>query len=275
MAPKQGDFNPKWPLVPTTLVRRTTLVTEAEDRLPVYTLTFNIPEGEAYGGILTHRMDLGDYLWIVRPDGRSRSYSMSERREKDFDITFKPYPDGFLSGYLNTLNVGDTIKCVGRISRVTYNPGNYLGLVAFGIGITECFPIAEAELAKGKVDHVRLLWASRTMADTFWKEQIDSLSKKYLERFSIQYLLSREQREGCLEGRINPSVLADVFQPKQPDDARFHTAGTGEMIRMADDMLTKAGYPMAKHALFPATSAAKALGFRNSNMRNDPFLPLV
>lgn len=265
MAPKEGDFNPKWPFVPTTLLRKTTLVTEAEDRLPVHKLTFSIPEGEAYDAILAHRMDLGDYLYMVRPDGRRKSYSVSERREKEFDITFKPYPDGLLSGYLNALNVGDTIQCVGRISRVTYTPGKYLGLVAFGIGITECLPIAEAELSKGKVDHVRLLWASRTMADTFWKKRIESLSKKYPQRFSIQYLLSREQREGCLEGRINPSILANVFQPKHPNDARFHTVGTGDMIRMADDMLTKAGYPMPKHALFPATSAEKALAIRNGN----------
>ena len=47
----------------------------------------------------------------------------------------------------------------------------YVGVVTYGVGITEALPVAEAELKKGDADSVRLLCASRTMADTFWHDR--------------------------------------------------------------------------------------------------------
>merc|ERR1712137_478042 len=121
------------------------------------------------------------------------------------------YPNGRASGYLDQLEVGDEIGSFGMKAGRHRNPGSYVGIVAYGVGITECLPVAQAELEKGDAKKVKLLWASRTMEDTFWHEKIETLEKEYPDRFEMVHILSREQKEGCLHGRINTSVLSKVF----------------------------------------------------------------
>lgn len=75
--------------------------------------------------------------------------------------------------------------------------------------------------------------------------------------------LSRERRDGCLHGRVNASVLANVFKSDYRADARFLSVKTAEMMVAAGDLVHDAGYPMPEHALFPGTSAAKTLLHRS------------
>ena len=80
---------------PATLLRKTTLVEEAEGRLPVHTLTFANPPGVGSLGV---RMDVGDVVKVVVPGYKPKSYSMSDERPGEFDITVKVYPNGRASG---------------------------------------------------------------------------------------------------------------------------------------------------------------------------------
>ena len=62
----------------------------------------------------------------------------------------------------------------------------HVGVVAFGVGITEGLPIAEAELLRGGAERVHLVWAARTHEDMVrererereellaWKNQMES-----------------------------------------------------------------------------------------------------
>merc|ERR1719414_2424611 len=93
--------------------------------------------------------------------------------ENEFDITFKVYPNGRASGFLNRLEIGDYINTFGLRKGRTRNPGKFFGGVAYGVGITEILPVAEAELEKGDAEKVVVLWASRTLADTFWYEKVE------------------------------------------------------------------------------------------------------
>ena len=167
---------PWWTGVPTTLLRKTTLVTAAENRLPVHTLTFSIPEDHRFTGKAKSHSDialeLGDVVKIVIPGYKPKSYSVSALRDKEFDVTFKVYPNGRASGYLDRLKVGDQAYSFGMSAGRVRNPGNYLGIVAYGVGITEALPIAQAELADTNVEEVTLLWASRTIEDTFWQDDL-------------------------------------------------------------------------------------------------------
>ena len=74
------------------------------DRLPVYTLTFADP-----GERMPCRIECGDVVKIVVPNYKPKSYSMSRQGDGEFDITYKYYPGGKCSGYLESLNVGDEI----------------------------------------------------------------------------------------------------------------------------------------------------------------------
>jgi len=246
---------PWWTGVPTKLIRKTTLIPAALNHLPVYTLTFAIPKNATFTGrAKPHsevKIDLGDVVKVVIPNYKPKSYSMSALREEEFDITLKVYPNGRASGFLDRLKVGEEVNTFGISAKRTRNPGSFVGIVAYGVGITEGLPISKAELEKGDAEQVVLLWASRTSEDTFWKEDIASLTEKYPEKFKIVYILSREDREGCLHGRVNPTVLQQVFQPTHKEEARFLSVGTKEMMRMTDGYFAEINYLMPKHHLIP------------------------
>jgi len=228
-------------LLPVKLIRKVQLVREAKDRLPVHTLTFELPSYQSDLGV---RMDHGDVIKVVVPRHKIKSYSMSDKGDNWFDITFKVYPGGKSSGYLDGIAIGDTMRCFagGALRR---NPGEKVGIVAFGVGITEGLPLAMAELEKSDARQVRLLWASKTYQDMFWLDKISSLQEVHGERFHFISILSREDRAGSLKGRINRDILKTVFDgpyATEKDSVRFTTVGTKNMMKDAYRMLRELDY---------------------------------
>ena len=65
------------------------------------------------------------------------------------------------------------------------------------------------------------------------------------------HILSREEREGCLHGRVDSTVLRQVFQPTDTEKARFLSIGTKEMMRMTDGYFAEINYRMPNHHLIP------------------------
>ena len=129
--------------------------------------------------------------------------------EQEFDVTFKVHPNGRASGYLNRLQIGDSIQSFGMAKNKCRNPGGkWIGIVAYGVGITEALPMARAELERpgpGPLTTVTSVWASRTLHDTFSHDQIQALQQTYSEtnknendttnRFEMAFLFSRESNE--------------------------------------------------------------------------------
>ena len=214
------------------------MVEPTDSHLAVHTLTFAIPPANRNDNdnkeddtsrrkkVIAHaqvRLDHGDVVKLVIPHYKPKSYSMSALRltpEQEFDVTFKVYPNGRASGYLNRLQLGDTIQSFGMAKNKCRNPGGkWIGIVAYGVGITEALPVARAELERpgpGPPTTVTLLWASRTLHDTFWHDQIQALQHAYpcspptttesssetnsnnndsTNRFEMAFLFSRESNE--------------------------------------------------------------------------------
>mmetsp|Transcript_5297 Transcript_5297/g.5167 ORF Transcript_5297/g.5167 Transcript_5297/m.5167 type:complete len:158 (-) Transcript_5297:284-757(-) len=136
-------------------------------------------------------------------DYKPKSYSMSALRlaENEFDITLKVYPNGQASGFLDRLQIGEELQTFGISAKQTRQQGAYVGIVAYGVGMTDGLPIAKVELEKGDAQSMVLLWASRTWDDTFWKEDIAALTTHYPDTFTMVHILSREEHDGCLYGR--------------------------------------------------------------------------
>lgn len=192
---------------------------------------------------------------MVIPGYKPKSYSISDLRETEFDVTVKVYPNGRASGFLDRLQIGDTIGSFGKHAARSYNPGSYVGIIVFGVGITEGYPVAKAELLEANTTStkkvVKLLWASRTVADTFWKDELEELARQYPDNFEMVYLYSREQADGALHGRVSPALLQQVFDPPVKEEARFLSVGTKAMMKDVDGMLEEIGYPMPHHHLLP------------------------
>lgn len=232
------------------LLRKQCLVTAVRgdnvtwwERLPVHTLTFANPDSAPLGV----RIDAGDVVKVIVPGVKPKSYSMSRQGEGEFDITFKTYPNGACSGYLDSLQIGDEIQCFAK-GKKSRNAGTHLGLVAFGVGITEALPVAEAELAKEDAMDVKLIWASKTWADTFWHNQINALKTQYGDRFELVHVLSREERAGCRHGRVDPKMLEVEFAwDADRDGFRFMSVGTKVMMKEFDRMIHGLGFEYPKH----------------------------
>merc|ERR1712176_702004 len=94
------------------------------------------------------RLELGDVVKMVIPNYKPKSYSMSALREDEFDVTLKVYPNGRASGFLDRLEIGQSINSFGLTKGKTRNVGDYVGVIAYGVGITEGLPVARAELEK-------------------------------------------------------------------------------------------------------------------------------
>jgi len=267
---------PWWVGVSTKLIRKTTLVEPScpvnspdygvgNSRLSVHTLTFEIPQGNEFSGrAIPHnniRLDYGDVIKVVVPNYKPKSYSLSALRpeKNEMDITVKIYPNGRASGYLDRIPVGGHMNSFGMKAGRSRNPGKFFGGIAYGVGITEILPVAEAELKKGDAEKVVVLWASRTSADTFWSDRIERMEKEYGDKFEMIYMYSREDSPdpSILKGRINPTVLKEVFEPRikkanlSNSDARFLAIGTKELIALTGKMLTSIGFAMPKQELLP------------------------
>jgi len=196
------------------------------------------------------RIDVGDVVKVVVPNVKPKSYSMSRQGDGEFEITYKYYPNGPCSSYLHSLAIGDEIQCFPKGAKKR-NAGARVGLVAFGVGITEALPVAAAELEKREAETVKLVWASKTWADTFWHDEIERLLAARGDRFEVTYILSREDRDGCRRGRVDSKVLAEEFAfPGDVAGFRFLSVGTKQMMKEFDAMIQSLGYEYPAHKLF-------------------------
>ena len=77
------------------------------------------------------------------------------------------------------------------------NQQQHVGLIAFGVGITEALPVARSQLAKpvDVVERVVLLWGNKTWMDVFWQEELQELAQQHPGRFQVVFALSREDHE--------------------------------------------------------------------------------
>jgi NAD(P)H-flavin reductase len=247
----------RWGGQPVTLLHKLPIVSDDNCRLPVYTLTFSTPVGS---DALDCDISMGDVVKVVVPNYKPKSYSMSAARHGQFDITFKVYPNGRASGYLNSIQIGQQITVFGKPKGKIRQEGSHAGFIAYGVGITEALPIATAELQKNSITNVLLLWASKTTGDTFWHDEILLLKEEFESRFVFREILSREVKDTALYGRINSDILREVFDmtwgtgigDKNEHDrvgVRFLSVGTKEMMRETDVMLASIGYDMPGHSL--------------------------
>lgn len=241
--------------VPCTLVRKRTLV-EADlegEHLPVRTFTFTSPEdAQARFDPMAVDLSVGEVVKVETDVKKPTSYSLSDKRadRREFDLTVKIYPGGRVSGLLDALQPGETVGMWKKPSWNVAQAGTHVGMIAFGVGITEVLPVAEAQLSNPEVRRVVVLWQSRSRQDTF-----SALKAKHGEQFKLVHALSREKAPGAMYGRVSVPMIHQVFlEPWGAAGAdtasmRFLTVGTKEMMWGAEEMLWELGFPFPAHAL--------------------------
>jgi len=135
------------------------------------------------------------------------------------------------------LRPGDVLEVaapVGRF-RTAVDPMRARSYVAFaaGSGITPVLSLAAHLLGRETKSRFTLVYGNRSMARTMFTEETLSLKNRYLGRFAVHFVMSREpQHTALLNGRIDAAKVQE-FAHQMPDIAaadEYFVCGPGRMV---------------------------------------------
>ena len=194
----------------------------------------------------------GQYINIkknIAGEELRRAYSIcSSPKSGELRIAVKAVDNGSFSVFAATiLKVGDVLevsKPLGKFILETElsNAKNYLGIAA-GSGITPMMSMIKAVLTDEPNSTFTLIYGNKTTADTIFKDEIVLLQNTYPTQFNVQYVFSREQKDGALFGRIDKGNLNFILKNKFKDssfDAAF-LCGPEMMISTLKETLIENG----------------------------------
>ena len=201
------------------------------------------------------RFQPGQYLTLRQRVGNEdlrRSYSIcASPDDGELRVGVRHVRGGAFSSWLHeALREGDTIEALPPQGKFVVPPGDgtprHLLLVAGGSGITPMMAIAGHVLAHEPATHITLVYANRKSASTMFKEELEDLKNRYLARFSIFALFSREAVESPLNaGRLDQgkmaALLASVIDAR--GIAHAFVCGPHGMNDAVQAALTDAGLP--------------------------------
>jgi ring-1,2-phenylacetyl-CoA epoxidase subunit PaaE len=201
-----------------------------------------------------YRYTPGQYLTLrATIDGEDvrRSYSIcSGLDDGELRVVIKRVAGGAFSGWANEqLRPGDTLAVMtpgGRFG-VPIQPGTARTLVAFaaGSGITPVMAILKTVLHR-EAGRCFLFYGNRTTDSIIMREQLEDLKDRYLARFSVFHVLSREQQDiPVLDGHLDAKKLQLLMRTMVPIaqvDQAF-VCGPQPMIEGLEKALAEIGMP--------------------------------
>jgi ring-1,2-phenylacetyl-CoA epoxidase subunit PaaE len=139
-----------------------------------------------------------------------RSYSIcSSPFDNELRVAVKRVYDGAFSTFANQkLKEGDILDVLPPTGTFftelnNTNKKNYVFFAA-GSGITPIISIIKTILLTEPESSVTLVFGNKNVSSIIFKEQLEALKDKYLQRVSIYHILSRERTEAEINyGRIN------------------------------------------------------------------------
>ena len=212
------------------------------------TLTFDIPEALASEFSFIQGQNL-TLKTIIDGEEIRRSYSIcSAPQEQELTVAVKKVAGGIFSTYVNDiLKAGMTIDVLPPTGNFytalkKENKKNYVAFAA-GSGITPIISIIKATLLSEPESNFTLLYSNKTFNSVIFLEELEGLKNKYVNRFNLINLFSRENADAAIfNGRITNEKLANLsklIQYKSIDD--FFICGPAEMIFCVKDFLVERG----------------------------------
>jgi ring-1,2-phenylacetyl-CoA epoxidase subunit PaaE len=202
-----------------------------------------------------YRFAPGQYLTLRRDfaDGeKRRSYSIcSGPDDSVLRIGVKRVDGGAVSSWVNdAIAAGDVIDVMTPTGRfgVAHDPGaaRIHACFAAGSGITPILSIARGLLAREKRSRVFLFYGNRSVADIMFREEIEDLKDRYLGRFSVLHVLSRESQDlPVLNGRLDREKVQGLLRHAVPGRSIDHAfvCGPVEMSETVEAALAEIGLP--------------------------------
>lgn len=202
-----------------------------------------------------YRFQQGQYLTLEAEIGGEtvrRSYSIcSGLDDGELRVAVKRIDGGRFSGFANeNLKAGDRIDVMTPMGRFTtpLEPEAarvFLG-VAAGSGITPILSIARTVLAREPESRFVLLYGNRGVGSILFQEALDDLKDRFLDRFTLVHVLSREAGDVTLSsGRIDAAKIETAVRHLAPGGRVDHAflCGPGGLVEAGRGALAALGLP--------------------------------
>jgi len=217
-------------------------------------IAFEVPDDLKNDYLFKHGQNL-TLRTVINNEEVRRSYSIcSCPAENELRVAIKKAPYGKFSSWANNmLKKGDVVEVMPPTGTfyTELNPAHkkkYLA-VAAGSGITPVISIIKTTLLTEPNSSFTLVYGNQHRNSIIFKEQLEALKNKYINRLAIHYLLSREQTEAVIySGRITEeklSLLSKKLIDVQGMDDIF-ICGPEQMIFTAKGWLEQQGIDKKK-----------------------------
>ena len=223
----------------------------------------------------------GQYLPIrtyINGEEVRRSYSIcSSPLDNELRIAVKNVEGGVFSQYANTLlQKGDVLDVMPPIGKFfteldEQHTKKYVAIAA-GSGITPIISIIKTTLLTEPNSQFLLVFGNKNRQSIIFKEEIEALKNRFINRFSVIHILSRERTDTLLNfGRIDEAKCKVLFEKAIPvlHTDEFFICGPGEMIMTVKDTLEILGVERKRihFELFTTTGLKKQTTSTNQSQK--------
>ena len=187
---------------------------------------------------------------ILNGEELRRSYSIcTSPFENKLKVAVKKAEGGVFSTWANAqLKIGDVLEILPPTGKfyTELNPSQKKNYVAFaaGSGITPILSIIKTTLVTEPESTFTLVYGNRTKTSIIFKEDLEALKDKFIDRFRVYHILSRELTEAPINnGRIDVDKLELLFTKliDQKSCDEFFVCGPEEMIFCIKGYLERRG----------------------------------
>lgn len=191
----------------------------------------------------------GQYLTlktVLNGEEVRRSYSIcAGPNDGELRVAVKKVPGGLFSTFANEhLQAGDTLDVMTPMGNfhtpIAPDQAKNYAAFAAGSGITPILSILKAVLETEPKSTFTLFYGNRTAESVIFKEAIEALKNRFMNRLSVHYLLSREYPGSDLfYGRITAEKCTAFCKTLLAWEAtdEFFLCGPQEMVEAVRDTL--------------------------------------
>jgi ring-1,2-phenylacetyl-CoA epoxidase subunit PaaE len=181
----------------------------------------------------------GQYLTIrkiINGEETRRTYSLcSSPLDGKWTVAVKKVPGGLFSTWAN--------------EHLHAENGKHYAAFAAGSGITPIISIIATVLATEPKSRFTLIYSNQSRSSIIFKEELEALKNRYINRLSIFYLLSREKTDAEINyGRIDAAKCEQIFTKLLDVNSvdEFYLCGPQEMSACVHDALVNRGIDSTK-----------------------------
>ncbi|MFC3106477.1 1,2-phenylacetyl-CoA epoxidase subunit PaaE [Undibacterium arcticum] len=206
----------------------------------------------------TYRYAPGQHLTLrtmINDEDVRRSYSIcSAVQENTLRVAIKRAPGGAFSTWANDmLQAGAVIEVMPPMGHFSapLSPENRKRYLAFaaGSGITPMLSIIKTTLITEAHSTFTLFYGNRASSSVIFKEELADLKDRYLGRFKLVYVMSREQQDiELFNGRITKEKCEQFFKHwvALGDIDQAFICGPEQMMHDVSEALQANGLPKEK-----------------------------